>query len=178
MTRTVLLVIDAQELLMNNNLYEFDLFSANVKKLISEARNSGVEIIYIRHDDGKGKPLSKANDGYDIYYDFAHEKGKLVFDKTVNSPFKESGLLEHLREICAGKLIVTGLQTDYCIDATVKCGFEYGFEIIVPKYCNTTYDNEYMTAEATYSYYNDFIWNDRYAKSVSLAEAIDLIRSR
>ena len=35
-------------------------------------------------------------------------------------------------------MIVVGLQTEYCIDAAVKCGFEHGFEIIVPKESNST----------------------------------------
>ena len=30
------------------------------------------------------------------------------------------------------ELIVAGLQTDYCMDATVKCGFEHGFKVYVP----------------------------------------------
>ena len=48
-------------------------------------------------------------------------------------------------------MIVVGLQTEYCIDAAVKCGFEHGFEIIVPKESNSTFDNAYMSAEETCS---------------------------
>ena len=61
--------------------------------------------------------------------------------------------------------------------AAVKCGFERGFEIIVPEYCNSTTDNEYMTGEQTYRYYNEFIWKNRYATCVSMAEAIDIIQN-
>lgn len=64
--------------------------------------------------------------------------------------------------------MITGLQTDYCIDATIKCGFEHGFEIVVPAYCNTTVDNEYMTAEQSYKYYNEKMWSSRYSRCVSL----------
>lgn len=178
MTKTALLVIDAQELITNEKLFAFDKYMENVRSLIAEARKNGVEVIYVRHDDGAGKPLFKGCNGFDVCSDFAPETGERIFDKTVNSPFRDSGLLEYLRENDVKRLIVTGLQIDYCIDATVKCGFEHGFEMIVPEYCNTTFSNERMTGEKTYHYYNDFMWNNRYAKCVSLSEAIDMIRSK
>ena len=173
----VLLVVDAQKLITNEKLYRFDEFVSNVKRLISTARETGTEVIFIRHDDGKGKPLSKGNEGFDIYEGFAPEADERIFDKFVNSPFKESGLLGYLKEKQEHTLIVTGLQTDYCVDATVKCGFEHGFEIIVPAYANSTTDNRFMTAEQSYDYYNDFMWNRRYARCISTDEAISLMRT-
>jgi nicotinamidase-related amidase len=178
MGNTALLVIDAQVLITNEKLYAFEEFRANVALLIAEARRNSVEVIYVRHDDGVGKPLSKGNAGFEIYYGFVPEQGETIFDKTVNSPFRNSGLLEYLRENGVERLIVTGLQTDYCIDATVKCGFEHGFKMIVPEHCNSTFDNNYMTAEQTYNYYNSFMWKRRYADCVTLGEALDMIRSR
>jgi nicotinamidase-related amidase/GNAT superfamily N-acetyltransferase len=177
MTKTALLVIDAQELITNDRLYAFDLFTENVRTLIAEARKNGVEVIYVRHDEGEGKPLSKGNDGFDIYSGFAPEAGEHIFDKYVNSPFRDSGLLGYLQKKTVKRLIVTGLQTDYCIDATVKCGFEHGFEMIVPEYCNSTFDNDFMTEAQTYRYYNEFMWKNRYAKCVKMAEALELIHS-
>ena len=178
MTKTVLLVIDAQELMTTEKLYAYDTYIANVRDLIAEARENGAEVIYVRHDDGEGKPLSKGNAGYDIYSGFAPAAGERVFDKYVNSPFRDSGLLGYLLEKGVKRLVVTGLQTDYCIDGTVKCGFERGFEMIVPEYCNSTFDNVFMTAEQTYRYYNDFIWQNRYARCVKMAEVLDMIRSK
>jgi len=177
MTKTALLVIDAQELITNEKLYAYDKYIENVRTLISKSRQNGVEVIYVRHDDGEGQPLSKGNEGFDVCRQFAPEAGERIFDKSVNSPFRESGLLEYLREKAVKRLIVTGLQTDYCIDATVKCGFEHGFEMIVPEYCNSTFDNEFMTAEQTYRYYNKFMWKNRYAHCVDMAEAIEMIQN-
>ena len=176
MTKTALLVIDAQELIVNERLHAFSRFTGNVRTLIAEARKNGVEVIYVRHDDRAGKPLSKGSDGYDVAREFAPQAGERVFDKTVNSPFRDSGLLEYLQKKGVKRLIVTGLQTDYCIDATVKCGSEHGFEMIVPEYCNSTFDNDFMTSEQTYRYYNQFMWKNRYAKCVDMAEALEMIR--
>ena len=65
--------------------------------------------------------------GFEIYDGFKPQPGEKIFTKTVNSCFKESGLLEYLREKQVKEVAIAGLMTDYCIDATVKCGFEHGF---------------------------------------------------
>jgi Amidases related to nicotinamidase len=48
--------------------------------------------------------------------------------KNVNSAFRDTGLLDYLHEKEEDTIIIVGLQTDYCIDATVKCGFEHGLK--------------------------------------------------
>ncbi len=172
----ILLVVDAQKLITTDKLYRFDEFAINVETLIRTARKNDIEVIFIRHDDGEGKPLSKGTEGFEIYERFLPLDGEKIIDKTVNSPFRETELLHYLDSCDEETLIVTGLQTDYCIDATVKCGFEHGFEIIVPAYANSTFDNEFMSAEDTYRYYNEFMWNRRYARCISMEETLKLMR--
>lgn len=168
----VLLVIDAQREITNEKLYKFDEFVSTVKMLIKTARKNGVEVIFVRHDDGAGTPMTKGPDGFEIYEGFAPEQGEKIFDKQVNSPFKDTGLAEYLSKKGETEIIITGLQTDYCIDAAIKCGFEHGYKIIVPQYANSTFDNRFMSAEKSYEYYNDFIWNGRYAKCISAEETV------
>ena len=172
----VLLVVDTQMLITNSNLYKFELFKSHVKELIKTARTNDVEVIYVRHDDGEGSELTKGTEGFEIYNEFKPAKGEQVFDKNVNSPFKGTGLLEYLRKKGEDTIIVVGLQTDYCIDATVKCGFEHGFKMIIPANTNSTFNNDFMTAEMTYNYYNNFIWNGRYAECISFEKSIELIK--
>ena len=174
----VLLVIDTQKLITNEKLYNFNSFVSNVKLLIRTARAKNVEVIYVRHDDGEGQELTRGTDGFEIFEEFAPEKDERIFDKTVNSPFKDTGLLEYLIGNQENQIIVTGLQTDYCIDAAVKCGFEHGFQVIVPQQANSTVDNAYMSAEKTYQYYNEFIWKRRYARCISVQETIEMMRGK
>ena len=84
---------------------------------------------------------------------------------------------KYLIEKRTKQIMVVGLQTDYCIDATVKCGFEHGFDVIVPEGANSTFDNQYMSAKETYDYFNEFMWKGRYANCVSIEEALELMKS-
>mgnify|MGYP003302584315 FL=1 len=172
----VLLVIDAQQGICNEKLYRFDAFVSTVQTLLSCAREKDVEVIFVRHDDGAGQLLTKGNAAFEIFDAFAPLPSEKIFDKKVNSPFRDSGLLEYLQEKGEKQLMVVGLQTDYCMDATIKCGFEHGFRMIVPEDGNTTFDNTFMTGEQTYAYYNRFMWPKRYATCVSLNEALYMLK--
>ena len=171
----ILLVVDVQKLITNEKLYNFDTFISNVKLLIEKARKNNIEVIYVRHDDGVGQTLTKGTDGFEIYEEIAPMPDEQIFDKFVNSSFNGTGLLEYLCDKDEREIIVVGLQTEYCIDATVKCGFEHGFRIIVPEYSNSTFDNEFMTSGQSYRYYNEYMWKNRYAECVSVEKAIGMM---
>ena len=168
----VLLIVDAQKLITNERLYKFNEFVVNVENLIDTARKNNIEVIYVRHDDGVENELTKGKNGFEIYEKFKPCNGEKIFDKKVNSAFKETGLLEYLTNNGEKDIIIAGLQTDYCIDATIKCGFEHGFNIIVPAYSNTTVAYILKTSKAQSKKYNEFIWNERYAKCISLEETL------
>lgn len=169
----VLLVVDTQKLITTPNLYNFNVFEDAVKTLIAAARENDIEVIYVRHDDGAGAELTKGTPGFEIYEGFSPQPDEKIFDKTVNSSFKGTGLLEYLVEKNIRIVAVVGLQTDYCIDATSKCGFEHGFKMIVPENANSTFDNAFMSGEQSYKYYNEFMWEGRYAECISVEETIE-----
>lgn len=77
-------------------LYNFNAFECAVKSLIAAARENNVEVIYVRHDDGAGAELTKGTLGFEIYEGFDPQPSEKIFDKTVNSSFKGTGLLEYL----------------------------------------------------------------------------------
>lgn len=141
--------------------------------LIKTARENHVEVVYVIHDNGEDSQLTKGKDGYEIYEGFKPINDERIFEKNVNSSFKNTGLTEYLKEKNQKDLVLVGLQTDKCIDATVKCGFEHGFHIIVPAYANTTINNPFMSGEESYRYYNEYMWQGRYAECISVEETIE-----
>ena len=174
----VLLVIDVQKGITDERLYEFKRFEENLRNLIYTARKSGVEVIYVRHDDGPGSGFSAGDADFEIYDGIAPNSGEKVFDKKVNSAFHEStGLDLYLKSRNVKKVIAVGLQTDYCVDATVKSGFEKGYEIIVPEYCNSTRSNPYMDGGKTYEFFNKSMWPGRYATCTTVSETLEMIQN-
>lgn len=175
----ILLVVDTQKGCFNEKLYLFETIKKNIKQLITLARENNVEVVYVQHDDGPGTDLDKSADNYEIYEEFAPRDGEKRFEKNVNSAFHPmTGLTEYLQSKGEKDIIAIGVSTDYCMDATVKSGFEKGFNIIIPEYTNSTYDNPYFDKEAAYHYFNDFMWNKRYAKVISFEQATELLQSK
>ena len=173
----VLLVVDTQKGIVDERLYAFEKFVSNIRELIRTAREQGIEVVYVQHDDGPGTGFSIGDDEFEVYSEFAPLPTERRFVKTVCSAFKkESGLLEYLTEKGEKDVMVCGIMTDFCINATVEAGFEHGLHMIVPAYANSTQDNEYMTGEQSYHYYNEFLWPDRYADCVPMDKALELLK--
>ena len=174
----VLLVVDTQKGCFDDRLYSFETVRNNIKQLIMTARENNIEVVYVQHNDGPGTGLDKNSDNYEIYEEFAPRNSEKRFEKNVNSAFHPmTGLTEYLQSKGEKDIITIGVSTDYCMDATVKSGFEKGFNIIIPAYTNSTYDNPYFDKETAYKYYNEFMWPVRYAKVITVEQAIQLLQS-
>jgi len=134
----VLLVVDTQNGIVDERLYEFRKFVGNIKKLIGAAREQGIEVIYVQHDDGPDTGFSIGDDEFEVYSEFQPMPDEKRFIKSVY--------------------------------------FEHGLHMIVPAYANSTQDNEYMTREQAYHYYNEFLWPERYADCVPMDRALELLK--
>ncbi|MFP5116485.1 cysteine hydrolase family protein [Bacillaceae bacterium C204] len=175
MSNSVLLVVDVQTALIKEHPYNEKKVIGNIKKLISIARDSNKEVLYVRHDDGIGEELEYGTDGWQIYNEIAPNKDERVFEKKYNSAFFKTGLKEYLESKKIDTIILTGLQTEYCIDATLKSAFDNGYRVIIPEQTNTTFDNEYLSGEKLYEFYNYKIWNNRFAKVLSVDEVSKIL---
>ena len=170
-----LIVIDVQKGITDERLYDFDGFIRNVTNIIDAARKNNVEVIYVQHDDGPGTGFSFGDKDFEIADQVAPKENEKIFIKTINSCFGNNDLANYLRESKEKVLMIVGLQTNFCVDASVKSAFERGYKVIVPKGTNSTFDNDYMDRETTYKYYNDMMWPERFASCISVDDAIKMI---
>ena len=170
----ILLVIDMQKGIVDEELYAFDTFMDRTVRLIDAARKNKVEVIYVQHDAGPGSGLSVGDSAFEIVDRVRPEPGEKVFVKTINSCFGSKDFKEYMKRQEDKRLMIIGLQTNYCIDATVKSAFERGFTVIIPEGTNSTFDNDYMTGETTYRYYNEDVWEEM-ADVITFEEAIALL---
>ncbi|MGP1434652.1 MAG: cysteine hydrolase family protein [Catonella sp.] len=165
-----LLVIDIQKGITDNRLYNFESFIDNTKRIIDAARANQIEVIYFQHDDGPGTGFSIGDEDFEIANQVTPMDEEKVFVKDINSCFGNEEFVDYIKN--EDTLIVVGLQTNFCVDATVKSAFERGYKVIIPQGANSTFDNDYMTGEVTYKYYNDMMWPERFATCMSVEDAI------
>lgn len=170
MTYDALIIIDMQTALVQEHPYNEERVIENIKALLALFREKKIPVIYIRHDGGKGDELEKGTKGWEIYSEIKPLEGEKIFDKNYNSAFRQTGLHEYLQEIGAKHIVMCGMQTEYCFDVSCKVAFEYGYQVTIAKDTTTTFDNAFATGEALAKYYEDKIWNNRYAQVVSIEE--------
>ena len=172
------IVIDMQKALMDDELYDLHGLLGNVERIIAAARENGVEVIYVQHDAGPGTGFSAGDEAFEIADEVAPREGEKVYVKTINSCFGNREFTAYLEESGENALMIVGLQTNFCIDATVKSAFERGYRVIVPEGSNSTFDNPYMNGETTCAYYFKEVWPDLFADCVTMDEAAALLEGR
>ncbi|MBC8061030.1 MAG: cysteine hydrolase [Clostridiaceae bacterium] len=172
MRGTALLVVDFQNALVLAEPFAVAEIISNIKRLIKMCRENNVEIIYIQHNDKVGEELEPNSDGWKIYREVSPNVNEKVICKNYNSAFKETGLKEYLDNKYINQLIITGMQTDYCIDTTCKVAFEYGYKLIIPEKTNTTFNNGNILAKDLYEHYNLNIFKGRFGIVESIESTI------
>ena len=170
----ILLVIDMQKGIVDEDLYAFDSFMDRTVRLIDAARKNNVEVIFVQHDAGKGSGLSVGDEAFGIIDRIRPMQDEKVFVKTINSCFGNKDFKAYMEQQEDKRLMIVGLQTNYCVDATVKSAFERGFDVMIPEGTNSTFDNNFMSAETTVRYYNEDVWEE-IVDSVTLEEALAML---
>ena len=166
-----LLVVDVQEGAVARGPYRGPEVVAHISALAEACRRAGVEVIYVQHDGGPGEDEEPGSPGWPIHGAVAPHTGERVIRKRHNSAFRGTPLEDVLDQAGIRTLLLVGIQTEYCVDTTCRVAFELGFEVVVPREANTTFDNGELSAEQVHRLYNDRIWDGRFATVRSVAQS-------
>jgi nicotinamidase-related amidase len=163
MEKTVLLVVDVQKALAGWGPYNYPELIKNISALLAKFRANKWPVIFIQHDGETGSPFEPGTEGWEIVDEIAPKQGEPVIRKKFNSAFKDTRLSEEITKGGFTTIIIVGMQTEYCIDTTVRVAFEKGFRIIVPEGTNTTFDNGGLSGKDIYEHHNQ-IFDKRFAR--------------
>ena len=139
-----------------------DAALAGTRLLVDRARAAGVRVVWARlvqdPDDpwdasrwlrglsglppkqaAAREPCLAGTPGVE-WYGVHPRKGEDVVDKRRYSAFHGTGLADLLRSVGVSWLVVCGLTTDCCIDATARDAFQHGFRVVVAADAVGTYE--------------------------------------
>ena len=158
-----LIVIDIQEGLVKENPFDTKNFIINTKAIIQHFRDQNIEVIFIRHSEDEGL-LAMGSDNWQVYHELKPQENEKIFNKYYNSIFKDTELKEYLNRKNITDLTFVGMQVEFCIDTSVKVGFEYGYKITIVEDAISTFDNIHLSADQILSFYKEKIWRNRFAQ--------------
>jgi nicotinamidase-related amidase len=69
--------------------------------------------------------------GAEIHESVKPLPGETIFEKHFPNSFRETLLLDHLHQAGINKLVIAGMMTHMCIDATTRAANDFGFECLL-----------------------------------------------
>lgn len=133
---TALLVIDIQNDYFPggaNPLFHADKAALKASDMVDFFRGKGWPVIYIQHFSTRPDAtfFAPGTPGAEIEYSVRPQAGEKIIAKHFPNSFRETELLAHLQSLGIKNLVVCGMMTHMCVDATVRAAKDLGYEIRV-----------------------------------------------
>jgi nicotinamidase-related amidase len=130
----VLLVVDVQVGVMAQ-AWEAPRVIQNITHVVARARDAGVPVIWVQHDDAD---LPRDSDAWLLVSGLAPaiQDGRVY--KNFNSSFEETDLEAQLAAIGATHIVLAGAATNWCIRATAHGALERGYDLTLVEDAHTT----------------------------------------
>lgn len=125
--------------------------------LVRDAREAGVPVVFVQHDDGPDHPLERGIEGWRIHPDVAPLDGEPVIQKRTPDSFLNTTLNEELASRNIGGLVLAGMQTEYCVDTTCRRAFGLGYDVTLAKDAHGTWDKDALSAQQIVAHHNEVL---------------------
>ena len=102
---------------------------------------------------------------------------EIIIDKFKCSAFLNTNLSEELQKRGTENIIMAGMRTELCVDTTCRVAFEYGYNVIIPKGCTSTFDTPLSKGEDMAKYFEDSVFNSRFSEVAPLENILNRIRA-
>jgi nicotinamidase-related amidase len=152
---TALLVIDVQRAISSGEWAAFDVsrIIERINALIARARAASVSIIFVQHEEDEG-PFQFGTTDWQLADELiALPDDRRVRKKTPDSFYKTT-LQDVLQRLGITHLIICGLQSEYCVDATVRRALTLDYHVTLVSDAHSTLDNGILTAEQITAHHN------------------------
>ena len=151
-TDKALLVIDMQVGLVRGG-YQADDLVARLADLVAEARTAGTPVVFIQHEEDWPTMRPGAPD-WQFHPALAPADGELVIHKRACDAFYGTPLRQELAARGVRHLVITGMQTEYCVDATCRRAVSEGFDVTLVADGHTTEDAATLSAAQIIAHHN------------------------
>jgi nicotinamidase-related amidase len=103
------------------------------RRVLDRFRADGAPVVHLKHVwEGEDAPFMRpGTDGVEIHESVAPAEGEPVIEKAAPNGFVGTSLESDLRAADVDELVVAGMMSSMCVDATVRAAAEKGFAVTV-----------------------------------------------
>ena len=184
MTGTALLLIDIQNDYFPGGRMELEgsvEASLRAAELLPFFRRERLPVVHVQHVSVRQGAtfFLPDTDGVKIHENVRPLESEVVFQKHYPNAFRDTPLLTHLRGAEALRLVICGMMTHMCVDATVRAAFDHGFECMVAQDACATkalvHEGRTVAAPDVHAAFLAAL-GSTYAKVLSTGDIISLLR--
>lgn len=124
-----------------------DRLECNAGALLQAARAAGIPIVHIQHCARAGEIFAEGAPGWPIFPPLAPRAREPVVRKRASDAFDETDLDARLQQLGARRLVVAGIQTEYCVAATCRAALQRGYAVHLATDAHGTWPDEGRSAE-------------------------------
>ena len=173
--KSALLIIDVQQALCTGKwaAYDIDPVVDRINGLAEKARAAGTPVFFIQHEETEG-PLQFGSKGWQLYERLAANAADIRIRKSASDSFQGTELHALLQARGVGEVVACGLQSEFCVDSTVRRALSLGFRVVLVSNAHSTMDNGVLSAAQISAHHNATLSNiggyEHTAKATSAAE--------
>ncbi len=159
-SKKALLVIDVQNALCHGEGATHNALGVidNINLVVSRARQVGVPVIYVQHDTETGA-MRYLSEGWQLPKELENLDSDIYVRKQASDAFKKTDLKEHLDRLGVQELIICGMQSEFCVDSTLRRALSLDYAVTVIADGHTTVDNDIIPA-GTISRHHNSTWEN------------------
>jgi nicotinamidase-related amidase len=133
---TALLLIDLQNDYFPGGKMELEgsiEASLQAGKLLAFFREKHLPLVHIQHLATRPGAtfFVPGTEGVKIHQNVDPLPGEIIIQKNFPNSFRNTPLLDHLKEKQVDQVVICGMMTHMCVDATTRAAFDYGLECTV-----------------------------------------------
>ena len=133
---TALLLVDIQNDYFPGGKMELEgssEASEQAKKVLTYFRKKNWPLIHIQHLSARPGAtfFIPGTEGVEIHKKVSPLPGESVIQKTFPNAFRNTPLLDRLKKEGVEQVVIAGMMTHMCVEATTRAAFDYGFQCTV-----------------------------------------------
>jgi nicotinamidase-related amidase len=167
-----LVVIDVQKAmwaLPDHPPYDGETVVDRIAGLIARAHAAKVPVLYVQHHDLQDSGFQPGRPGFPFHEKLTPLPDDDVTVKHHGSAFNQTDFDAKLRRAGIDHLIVTGMQSEYCVDSAVRGAVERGYTVTLVSDGHSSFDTKVAKAKTIIEIQNDTL-SGSYATVTPAAE--------
>jgi nicotinamidase-related amidase len=119
--------------------------AAKARALLERFRSAGEPVVHVQHvwDEPEAPFMRPGTQGVEINAAVAPLPGETVIRKEHPNAFRDTTLEQTLRDAAVDEIVVCGMMTSMCVDATVRAAADLDFQVAVAHDACATRDLEF-----------------------------------